>query len=42
VVILILATALGLVSHLVNVPRVFCMGAIIVPVILYSFGIAGI
>jgi putative membrane protein len=42
VVILILATALGLVPHLVNVPRVFCMGAIIVPVILYSFGMAGI
>jgi putative membrane protein len=40
VVILILATALGLVPHLVNVPRVFCMGAIIVPVILYSFNIA--
>ena len=40
VVVLILATALGLVPHLVNVPRVFCMGAIIVPVILYSFGIA--
>jgi putative membrane protein len=42
VVILILATALGLVPHLVNIPRVFCMGAIIVPVILYSFGIAWI
>ena len=42
VVILILATALGLVPQLVNVPRVFCMGAIIVPVILYSFGIAWI
>jgi putative membrane protein len=42
VVILILATALGLVPHLANVPRVFCMGAIIVPVILYSFGIAWI
>jgi putative membrane protein len=41
-VILILATALGLVPHLVNVPRVFCMGAIILPVILYSFGSAGI
>jgi len=40
VVILILATALGLVPHLVNIPRVFCMGAIIAPVILYSFGIA--
>jgi putative membrane protein len=42
VVILILATALGLVSYLVNVPRVYCMGAIMVPVILYSFGIAWI
>jgi len=40
VVILILATALGLVPYLVNIPRVFCMGAIIVPVILYSFNIA--
>ena len=39
-VILILATALGLVPNLVNLPRIFCMGAIIVPVILYSFGIA--
>jgi putative membrane protein len=42
VVILILATALGLVPYLVNIPRVFCMGAIIVPVILYSFNIAWI
>ncbi len=42
VIILILATALGLVPNLVNVPRVFCMGAIMVPVILYSFGIAWI
>jgi putative membrane protein len=41
-VILILATALGLVPHLVNVPRVYCMGAIIVPVILFSFGFAGV
>jgi len=40
VIILILATALGLVPHLVNIPRVFCMGVIIAPVILYSFGIA--
>jgi putative membrane protein len=38
--ILILATALGLVPWLVNVPRVYCMGVIMVPVILYSFGIA--
>jgi len=42
VIILILATVLGLVPQLVNVPRVYCMGAIIVPVILYSFGIAWI
>jgi putative membrane protein len=40
--ILILATALGLVPHLVNVPRVYCMGAIMVPVMLYSFGMAWI
>jgi putative membrane protein len=39
-IILILATALGLVPYLVNIPRVFCMGAIIAPVILFSFGIA--
>jgi len=38
--ILILATILGLVPHIVNVSRVYCMGAIMVPVILYSFGIA--
>ena len=41
-VILILATILGLVPHLANVSRVYCMGAIMVPVILYSFGIAWI
>ncbi|MFA5346615.1 MAG: tripartite tricarboxylate transporter permease [Methanoregula sp.] len=40
VVILILATALGIVPWLVNIPRVYCMGGIMVPVILYSFGIA--
>jgi putative membrane protein len=39
--ILILATALGLVPHLVNVPRIYCMGAIMIPVMLYSFGFAG-
>lgn len=41
-IILLLATALGLVPHLVNVPRMYCMGAIMIPVMLYSFGIAGI
>jgi putative membrane protein len=40
VAILILATALGLVPNIVNIPRVYCMGAIMVPVILFSFGIA--
>jgi len=40
--ILLLATAAGLVPHLVNVPRMYCMGAIMVPVILSSFGFAGI
>jgi putative membrane protein len=40
--ILLFATALGLVPHLVNVPRMYCMGAIMIPVMLYSFGIAGI
>ncbi|MDD1691242.1 MAG: tripartite tricarboxylate transporter permease [Methanoregula sp.] len=39
-VVLVLATALGLVPHFINLPRVYCMGAIMVPVILYSFGIA--
>ena len=40
--ILFLATAAGLVPHLVNVPRVNCMGVIMIPVILYSFGISWI
>jgi len=37
--ILIIATVLGLVPYLVNIPRVYCMGVIMVPVILFSFGI---
>jgi putative membrane protein len=40
--ILLLATVVGLVPHLVNIPRMYCMGAIMVPVMLYSFGIAWI
>jgi len=40
--ILLLGTAVGLVPHLVNVPRMYCMGAIMVPVMLFSFGIAWI
>lgn len=39
-VILILATAVGLTPHLINLPAVYCMGSIMVPVILYSFGIS--
>lgn len=38
--ILVLAILLGLVPHIVNVSRVYCMGAIMIPVILYSFGLA--
>jgi putative membrane protein len=40
--ILVLATTIGLVPHLVNVPRMYCMGAIMVPVMLSSFGFAWI
>jgi putative membrane protein len=40
--VLLLATLIGLVPHMVNVPRMYCMGAVMVPVMLYSFGITGI
>ena len=39
---LALATAVGCIPRLVNVPQVFCMGAIMLPVMLYSFGLGGI
>lgn len=39
---LLLATAVGCIPRLVNIPQVFCMGAVMVPVMLYSFGIGGI
>jgi putative membrane protein len=39
VIILFIATALGLVPWLINVPRVYCMGVIMIPVMLFSFGI---
>jgi putative membrane protein len=42
ILVLLLATALGLVPHFINLPRVYCMGAIMIPVMLYSFGIAWI
>ena len=37
--VLILATAVGYVPTLVNIRRVYCMGVIMVPVMVYSFGI---
>jgi putative membrane protein len=37
--VLLLAIMLGLVPYLVNVPRMYCIGAVMVPVMLYSFGI---
>ncbi len=40
--ILLLATAVGLVPHLVNIQRMYCMGAIMIPVMIYSFGFAWI
>jgi len=40
--VLLLATAVGLVPPLANIRRVYCMGAIMLPVMLYSFGFAGV
>ncbi len=37
--ILIMATATGVIPGLVNIPRMYCMGAIMIPVILFSFGV---
>ena len=39
--ILLLATLLGLVPKLLNVPQVFCMGAVTLPVIIFSLGFSG-
>jgi putative membrane protein len=39
-IVLALATGLGLVPHFINLPRVYCMGAIMVPVMFWSFGIS--
>ncbi len=39
--VLLLATMIGFVPPLVNVPRMYCMGAVMIPVILFSLGIAG-
>jgi putative membrane protein len=37
--VLVLATATGLVPHIINLPAVYCMGSIMVPVMLYSLGV---
>lgn len=39
VFVLLLATVVGYVPTLVNIRRVYCMGAIMVPVMVYSFGV---
>jgi putative membrane protein len=41
-IILVLATALGVIPPLVNVPRLFLMGSVMLPVICFSFGILSI
>lgn len=38
--VLVLATVVGLVPQLLNIPRSSCMGVVMVPVILFSFGVA--
>ena len=40
ILVLLLATAVGYVPALVNIRRVYCMGAIMLPVMVYSFGLA--
>ncbi|MGE4375201.1 MAG: hypothetical protein AB7D01_05780, partial [Methanoculleus sp.] len=40
ILVLLLATAVGCVPALVNIRRVYCMGAIMLPVMVYSFGLA--
>lgn len=37
--ILVLATAIGGIPRLLSIPQVFCMGSIMLPVMLFSFGI---
>ncbi|HUK93151.1 MAG TPA: hypothetical protein VLU98_03850, partial [Methanomicrobiales archaeon] len=42
ILILCLATAVGVVPPLVNVPRLFAMGAVMVPVICFALGILAV
>ena len=37
---LLLASLTGIAPYLIDIRKVFCMGAIMLPVILYSFGLA--
>jgi putative membrane protein len=39
ILVLALATAVGIAPRFINLPAVYCMGSIMLPVILYSFGI---
>jgi putative membrane protein len=39
--ILFIATLLGLVPKFLNIPQVFCMGAVTLPVIMFSLGVSG-
>jgi putative membrane protein len=39
--ILLIATLLGLVPKFLNIPQVFCMGAVTLPVIIFSLGVSG-
>jgi putative membrane protein len=39
--VLVLSTLTGIAAHHLNVQRIYCMGAVMLPVILYSFGIGG-
>ncbi|PWR73551.1 tripartite tricarboxylate transporter permease [Methanospirillum stamsii] len=41
-VILILATAVGMIPEILDISRIPCMGVVTIPVILYSFGIMGL
>jgi putative membrane protein len=41
ILVLVCATAIGFVPYLLNLSRVTCMGAVTIPVILYSLGIGG-
>ena len=37
--VLLLATLIGIAPYLIDIRKIFCMGAILLPVILYSFGL---